>query len=1324
MGQQNSQELHSFSPLVRDWFLGRFGSPTEAQKLVWPAAVRGEHLLLESPTGTGKTLAAFLCAIDALLSGLWPAGKLSVLYVSPLKALNRDIRINLMEPLEEISDEAEKRGFTPPRIRVETRSGDTSSYRRRRMLQEPPEILITTPESLNLLLASSSGRSILTSLRCVILDEIHAVSGNRRGTHLMSAVERLVPLSGEFQRLALSATVSCPKDTALFVGGCDSAGKERPVRILQAGATKQFELRVESIPKAAPVPDEGRDTPWKRLAAILKPRLSKAVSTLIFVNSRRMAEKLAFLLNEGEQEPLAYAHHGSLSPEIRALVEERLRKGVLRCIVATNSLELGIDIGYLDQILLVQTPFTLSSAVQKIGRAGHRVGAVSRAVLYCSHGRDLLDALALAHALKHGLIEEQKPLDGGIDVLAQILLAESLAGERDPDRLFPLLRRSYPYRNLTRAEFDAAVEMLEGYYRGARIPVLPARLRIENGLLTPAPNAAPALYSSGGTIPDRSYYSLIDASGGRIGELDEEFVWERRRGDVFSFASRRWRITAITPQAVKVLACSAPATATTFFRADPLLRDYRSFEILGELLLEFERQGDIDRRLQDEFNFSPEAAGQLIRFLRLQTENGAMVHRRRVVAEYTRSPRAGNLIPLAFIHTFWGGRCNAPLGLALEAHFRRAGIPVSLGWDNDSLLLFSTGELPRDLLTSLTVKELPGLIEESLAESGLFGARFRESAGRALILTRAGFNRRTPLWLNRLRAKRLFSALSGRPGFPLFREAARECLEEIFDLPRLFSLLEELRHGSIEYLEIDTESPSPLCQGSLWDQINLQIYGDDRPESPVAPGGEWVSRIAAGELLRPRLEDSVVDDFIRRLRRTAPGYRPETGVELEELIRERVVLPGEEYELLLSSLPPGEQPPAGMTLIRNPVAGFVHPRSIDRLHPFLCPPDEAMRETAAEEIEAFAELFRAWLYYLGPGSTEEIIAQSPFNAHLCSRMLTEMEENEELVRDYISFSAAVPQLMHRDAYEMLLGFSRARYRLTGGPVVSARRFPELLAQWQGVGTERDILDTLATLEGFRLPAALWEKAVLPSRHPGYRGEELDRVLADRDLFWRADPKKQTAFFFREDLELLPREQPPHEARIIPGAGAFSFRELEEKSGLSGRELSMTLWKAVWQGAVTADSWQPLREGIATGFRPPRQAAAQRRGRRGFARRRMPAGLRGNWYPVPVQESPRDSLEELEAAKELVRLIFLRYPVLFRELLHREQAPFRWRDLFTALRLMEFSGEAVSGSFIEGVQGLQFTLPAHLARIAAFSCRAETASLLHVSDPRISCGHSP
>ena len=551
--------LDGFKPVVRDWFTSRYARPTDAQRLVWPAARSAQHLLLTSPTGTGKTLAAFLVAIDALIRGQWPPEQLSLLYISPLKALNQDIHLNLETPLAEMRELAAARGEQFPAIRVETRSGDTNQYRRRRMIQRPPEILITTPESLNILLSSAGGRSILTRLRCVILDEIHAVAGNRRGSHLMSAVERLVPLSGEFQRLALSATIGAIEETARFVAGYTDIGTPRPIRILRARKVKELSLEVKFIPPAGGEEREDGDTPWKRLTAELKPGLFRVQSTLIFVNSRRLAEKIAFLLNRDEEELIAYAHHGSLSREIRRMVEERLKSGRLRAIVATNSLELGIDIGFLEKIILVQTPVSISSAVQKIGRAGHQVGSVSRAILYCSHGRDLLDALALARALKLGVIEETRPLDGGLDLLAQILVGEILNGERNPENLYFLLRRSYPYRNLKLHDFNETLEMLEGYYKGARLQLLPVRLGRINNQLIPAPSAAFALYSSGGTIPDRGYFTLRRARGtagnngpeaegqSEIGELDEEFVWERKVGDVFSFGSNSWRIVSIGP---------------------------------------------------------------------------------------------------------------------------------------------------------------------------------------------------------------------------------------------------------------------------------------------------------------------------------------------------------------------------------------------------------------------------------------------------------------------------------------------------------------------------------------------------------------------------------------------------------------------------------------------------------------------------------------------------------------------------------------------------------------------------------------------------------
>ncbi|MDD5206452.1 MAG: DEAD/DEAH box helicase, partial [Desulfobacterales bacterium] len=451
-----------FHPLVARWFLESVGKPTDLQEKAWPVIAKGENVLISAPTGSGKTLAAFLWAVDRLLRGEWPLGKVSVLYVSPLKALNNDIQRNLLTPLSELERifEEEKEPF--PRIRVLTRSGDTPPSDRRRMQRHPPEILITTPESLNLILSSPIGRNILTSIRTVILDEIHAVVGTKRGTHLITAVDRLVPLSGEFQRIGLSATVKPLEIVARFVGGLKSEGNlrysPRQVIILRSSAGKRYRIRIRH-PEAPP---DGGDAFWLPFVDEVKAVITRNRSTLVFANSRRICEKITHLLNLGEEAPIAYAHHGSLSREIRAEVEQRLKAGELKAIVATNSLELGIDIGALDEVVLLQSPPALSSAVQRIGRAGHKVGEISRATILPTDPGDLIEAAVLAAGVVNHDIERTRPVESPLDVLAQIIVSMTGTETWDMDRLFEQLRASYPYRNLPREQFDLVLNMLAG----------------------------------------------------------------------------------------------------------------------------------------------------------------------------------------------------------------------------------------------------------------------------------------------------------------------------------------------------------------------------------------------------------------------------------------------------------------------------------------------------------------------------------------------------------------------------------------------------------------------------------------------------------------------------------------------------------------------------------------------------------------------------------------------------------------------------------------------------------------------------------------------
>jgi ATP-dependent Lhr-like helicase len=515
--------LAPFHPVIGEWFAGRYGEPTDVQRAAWPRIAAGEHVLVTAPTGSGKTLTAFLWALHQLLTGVWEGGRTRVLYISPLRALNNDIRRNLLAPLGELEAAFAAVGESVSPVRVVTRSGDTPRGERQKMVRQPPEILITTPETLNILLTSKGGRSLLGDIAAVVLDEIHAVAGSKRGTHLITAVDRLVRLSGEFQRVALSATVRPLERVARFVGGYRmEAGREgaettyrpRPVTPVRSEMAKLYDLEVRAAERPARLPAAGVTEPpseeenlWEPLAAEVRARIRANRSTLVFANSRRTTEKMTRFLNQGESEELAYSHHGSLSREIRAVVEERLKQGRLKGIVSTSSLELGIDIGALDEVVLVQTPPSVAAAVQRIGRAGHRVGETSRGRLYPVHERDVLDAAVVARGVLAGDIEELVPIRNALDVLAQVILSMVAAEPWRVGELYDQLRAGYPYRHLKRRQFDLVIEMLAGRYADSRIRELRPRLAYDrlDGVVRARPGTARLVYMSGGTIPDRGY---------------------------------------------------------------------------------------------------------------------------------------------------------------------------------------------------------------------------------------------------------------------------------------------------------------------------------------------------------------------------------------------------------------------------------------------------------------------------------------------------------------------------------------------------------------------------------------------------------------------------------------------------------------------------------------------------------------------------------------------------------------------------------------------------------------------------------------------------
>ena len=919
MAKRPPDPLARFHPLIARWFAKSVGTPTDVQGAAWPRIAAGEHVLVTAPTGSGKTLTAFLWALDRLLGGHWAAGKVSVLYVSPLRALNNDIHRNLLTPLRELRAVFDAANEPFPEVHVHTRSGDTPPAARRRMVRRPPEVLITTPESLNILLSSAGGRSVLGGLETVILDEIHAVVGNKRGTHLVTAVERLVRLSGEFQRIALSATVRPLETVAEFVGGFRPRGdparpeyEPRPVAIVRAGAGKRYDVRVR-LPEAAAQLAEGESV-WEPIAAEVGRIIEHNRSTLLFANSRRLVEKLTLLINAGRDEPAAYAHHGSLSRQIRHEVERRLKAGELKAIVATSSLEMGIDIGALDEVVLIQSPFSISAAIQRVGRAGHRVGEVSRAELFPSHARDYLDAAVVVRGILDQDIEAVRPLRCPLDVLAQMIVSMTTAEPWRIDELYAAVRTSTPYHGLSREQFDLVLEMLAGRYEDVRIRELTTRVSIDrlDGTVAARRGAVQALYTSGGVIPDRGYFTLRHlATGARIGELDEEFVWEATAGQTFSLGTQHWQIQRITHNDVLVLPGSGTRSAPPFWIGEVIGRDWHFSQRVAEFLETADAGLDdpaFREGLLDEHGMDPAAADRLLELLAAQkaATGCGLPHRHHVVVEHVRTGPDGAPVNQVVIHTLWGGHVNRPFAMALDAAWeQRHGVRLEV-YPADDCVVVMAPDAPdaAELMSLVTPENVEPLLRGRLEGSGFFGARFRECAGRALLVTRGGVGRRMPLWVNRLRSQKLLDAVMRFEDFPILLEAWRTCLQDEFEMDALRQVLGELQSGRIAWSQARSETPSPLARTVSWEQVNKYMYMTDELR------GAGTSKLRDDLLrdavftpgLRPRVDRSVVEQFERKRRRLAPGYAPPTARDLLDWLVERLAIPAEEWEALLAAV--------------------------------------------------------------------------------------------------------------------------------------------------------------------------------------------------------------------------------------------------------------------------------------------------------------------------------------------------------------------------------------------------------------------------------------
>lgn len=1383
-GKGKPDVLYRFHPAVADWFRASFADPTRAQQLAWPEILAARSTLVFAPTGSGKTLAAFLAAIERLMFAPVPARerRCRVLYVSPLKALAVDVERNLRFPLDGIAREAARRGDSFHLPTAAIRTGDTPEIERRRMARTPPDILITTPESLFLIL-SSNARRILASVEIVILDEIHVLVPSKRGAHLALSVERVAELAGrELQRIGLSATQRPLDLVARYLGGGKPGRKwnPRPVSITDAGAGKTYELRVEvpmddlSRPGAAHRSDadihaEGpvSPAPHRSVWPSIHPRLLELIrshrSTILFVNSRRLAERLAAALNELAGEELVRAHHGSLAREERALVEQQLKEGRLPALAATSSLELGIDMGAVDLVIQIEAPPSVASGVQRIGRASHQAGAVSRGVLFPKHRGDLLATAAITRAIQAGEVEPARMPANPLDVLAQQVVSMVVAGEPKADSIFALARRAAPYAGLTRRLFDGILDMLSGRYPSDRFAELRPRLTWDRvrGTLRPREGARALVVANAGTIPDRGLYGVFLADAGglefgknrrggrRVGELDEEMVFESRVGDVFVLGASSWRILEITRDRVLVAPAPGEPGRMPFWKADRPPRPIELGRAIGRLTRELHAASRPEAlaRLISDHALDERAAQNLLAYLDEQKlATGVLPDDRTIVLERFRDEMGD--WRLCLLSPF-GGRVHAPWTIAIQAHLRRAGEPeIDSIWSDDGIVLrLPDRDRPPDAAALLPEpEEIESLVAGELGGSALFAASFREAAARALLLPRRRPGMRTPLWMQRKRASDLLSVAAQFGSFPIVLEAYRECLKDIFDLPALVDLSRRIRQRAIRLVTVDSTGSSPFSSSLLFGYVGNYIYDGDAPLAERRAHALTVDQRQLRELLgeaelRELLDAGTLEELERALQGLEQGRKASSADRLHDLLLRLGDLSAEEIRERTAPRPAPERANVEPTetvnfaehltatlageqrVLRIRLAGeerVIAAEDMGRYRDALgISPPAGLPGAFLEPIpDALAEISGRFARNHGPFHTADVAQRYGIGEAAAAAALQRLAASGQVLEGEFRPGGRGREWCDGEVLAVLRRKSLARFRRQVEPA-EPNALARLMIDWQRVRVDLNelstgggadvLLDSLEQLQGAVIPASILETAVLPARIPSYRPEDLDALLAAGEVVWTGvaplgERDGKIALYLADDLPLLrpaPAEVPTgplHEAirRVLGQRGASFFADLHAAVGGGLQRLVLdALWDLVWAGEVTNDTLSPLRAllGEKTERRHARPRPAAFR-----ARRPAPPSAAGRWSLLGRRDAGDPTPAERLTA--LAGQLLARHGLLTRDAVAFETASGGFSSLYPVLSALENQGRIRRGYFIAGLGGSQFADPGALDRLRA------------------------
>jgi ATP-dependent Lhr-like helicase len=1364
--------LTRFSALTREWFTGTFEAPTAAQAQAWSAIADGDNTLVIAPTGSGKTLAAFLWAIDRLAqSEPRPASAgTRVLYVSPLKALAVDVERNLRTPLTGIARIAERRGVPGPDIGVGVRSGDTPPNRRRELITRPPDILITTPESLFLMLTSAA-RDTLSEVQTVIVDEVHAVAATKRGAHLALSLERLDRLLARpAQRIGLSATVRPAEEVARFLSG------QAPTTIVAPPAAKTFDLSVQ-----VPVPDMANlenNTIWPDVEERIVDLIEAHRSSIVFANSRRLAERLTSRLNEihaeragielpsgrntqvgggspahimgsgqayGAEPLLARAHHGSVSKEQRALVEEDLKSGRLKAVVATSSLELGIDMGAVDLVIQVESPPSVASGLQRIGRAGHQVGEISQGVLFPKHRTDLIGCAVTVQRMLSGQIETMRVPTNPLDVLAQHTVAAAALEPLDADRWFDAVRRSAPFATLPRSAFEATLDLLSGKYPSTEFAELRPRLVYDRdrGILTARPGAQRLAVTSGGAIPDRGLFTVYLATDSerpsRVGELDEEMVYESRPGDVISLGATSWRITEITHDRVLVIPAPGHPARLPFWRGDGVGRPAELGAAVGAFTGELSRLGNDDFvRHCRAMGFDDYAADNLWRLLADQRQaTGAVPSDTTFVVERFRDELGDWRV---ILHSPYGLRVHGPLALAVGRRLReRYGIDEKPTASDDGIIvrLPDTEEAaPGAELFVFDADEIEPIVTAEVGGSALFASRFRECAARALLLPRRHPGKRSPLWHQRQRAAQLLDVARKYPDFPIVLEAVRECLQDVYDVPALTELMHRVAQRRLRVVEVETVTPSPFAASLLFGYVGAFMYEGDSPLAERRAAALSLDATLLAELLgrvelRELLDPEVIAATTRQLQHLSDDRAARDAEGVADLLR--LLGPLTEAELAERStaadvggwLEGLRAARRALTVSFADQTWWVAIEDIGLLRdgvgvavPVGVP--AAFLESVADPL---GELLGRYARTHGPFTTHDAAARFGLGLRVTADVLGRRAIDGRLVRgEFTDRAEAGEQWCDADVLKILRRRSLAALRAQVEPVSTAA-YARFLPAWQQVGSAHSLgVDGLSAvidqLAGLPIPASAVEPLVFAQRVRDYQPAMLDELLASGEVMWSgAGPigggDGWIAFHPADSAPLTltaPTEiefTDTHRAIMdtLGGGGAYFFRQL----GAEQTDVFKTaLWELIWAGWVTGDTFAPVRAMLSGTRRPTgRRGAPAHRLRHRPPRlssysvahaqtRSSDPTVAGRWSALPAAEPDSTVRAHFQA-----ELLLSRYGVLTKGAVAAEGVPGGFAMLYKVLTAFEDAGRCQRGYFVESLGGAQFAVASTVDRLRTY-----------------------